>query len=162
MKAEDMSLTDALSYAAKILLPEEYSPEGQPWVMAIVHVTKCNAKSNYAIAKNDGDGRPAIIKDFGEPARIMRVNHIYPYVLLSNMYIPDLRNHTDIINYLSDRGYDADNVRSLLGTKDKTGEDKPDDIKKSDKNTVKGWVVREAIKNQLKEIELKRTTEQDY
>ena len=162
MKSEELSLIDALSYAAKISLPEEYNPKGQPWVMAIVHVTKCNAKSNYAIAKNDGDGRPIIIKDYGEAARIMKVNHIYPYVVLSNMYVPDLRNHTDIVNYLSGRGYDADSIRFLLGVKGNAGEEKPEDIKKADKATVKGWVIREAIKNQLREIELKHSTEQDY
>lgn len=162
MKSEEISLTDALSYAARTALPAEYDPKGQPWVLAIVHVTKCNGKSNYAIAENDGYGRPVITKDFGSVARIVKTNKIFPYILLNNMNLPDLRNHTDIVNYLSHRGYDENDVRYLLGTKDKGDTDKTEEQKKADKLTVKSWIICEAIKNQIQEINYKHSTEQDY
>ena len=86
MKIEERTLIEALEYAKKMDLPDVYDPsKGQPWVFAILHVTKINGIKNYVIARNDGNGNPEIIKDFGEPARVARVNSIHPYIMLSGV-----------------------------------------------------------------------------
>lgn len=163
MKSEDISLVDALSYSAKISLPEEYDEKkGAIWVLAIIHVTKCNGKSSYAIAKNNGYGIPEIIKDFGAIAKVQKVNHIYPYFYLNNTNLPDLRNHADIVNYLSYKGYDSDEVKLLLGTVKEDGTPKTKDEKEKDKQKLKKVIYYEAINSQLKEIETKKSITQDY
>ena len=145
--SEQISMTDALAYVHLKELPNKWEDKTKIWIMAIVKVTKVNARSNYAIAINNGDGNPVITKDFGTSAMIARVDEIYPYKYLNTVSMPDLRNKQDIINYLGNYGYDVENVKYLLSTKNKGNEDKTEEQRKADRSTVKMWVIRTAIKN---------------
>lgn len=162
MKTEDRTLMDALEYAQRVNLPDEYdSQKGQTWVKAIVKVVKCTGKTCYVIAENNGYGKPSVVRDFSDPARISKIEAIYPIATLDNTYIPDLRSHDDVIGFLESRGYDTDNVRYLMGTKDKGEQDKTPEQKKADKQTVKSWVIREAILLQLSDMHTKEKTLKD-
>lgn len=153
-KHEEFSLIEALSTAKLPQLPEEYvASDGKVWVLAIVLVTKCNTKRNYAIAINDGDGSPMVIRDFGSVAQIVKIEHIYPYHYMTNMSTPNLRNKQEIICYLSNAGYSEDDVKYLLSTKDINNVDKTNEQKEADRNTVKKWVMQVAIKNEITRVE---------
>lgn len=153
-KQERLSLIEALSVAKLTELPDEFVPsDGRIWTLAIVYVTKCNTKKNYAIAANNGDGTPRIIQDFGSLAQIVKIEHIYPYYYLRNMNIPNLRNKQDIIVYLSNAGYSEYDVKYFLSSKDINNVDKTNEQKEADKATVKKWIMSVAINNEIANIE---------
>lgn len=147
--SEQISMTDALAYAHLKELPEKWEDKTKIWIMAIIKVTKVNARSNYAVAINEGDGRPTIIKDFGTSAMVARIDGIYPYKYLNTVSMPDLRSKQDIINYLGSFNYDVENVKYLLSTKNNGNEDKTEEQRKADRETVKMWVIRTAIRNEI-------------
>lgn len=152
---EEDSLTEALSYAKLNCLPNEWEERGGVWTKAVVHVLKVNTTKNYAIAVNDGTGNPSIVKDFGSTSRIVLVDKIYPFYYLDSSYQPDLRNKADIINYLSNNGFQESDIKQLLSNKRKDGQEKTDDEKKSDREIVKKYVIKISVKNQLADIELR-------
>ena len=147
-KNEQISLTECLSLSRINELPKEWDGK-KTWLKAIVKVTKCDNSCNYALADNNGRNNPSIMRDFGNMARIVKVEGIYPTYYMSENQKPDLRNKTDIVTYLANAGYNKDNVEFLLGTAGKNGEDKTDEEKKADKETVKMWVNEVSIKLQL-------------
>ena len=147
-KNEQISLTECLSLSRITELPKEWDGK-KTWLKAIVKVTKCDNSCNYALADNNGRNKPSIMRDFGNMARIVKVEGIYPTYYMSENQKPDLRNKTDIVTYLANAGYKKDNVEFLLGMAGKNGEDKTDEEKKADKETVKMWVNEVSIKLQL-------------
>lgn len=147
-KNEQISLTECLSLSRITELPKEWDGK-RIWLKTIVKVTKCDNSKNYALADNNGRNKPSIMRDFGNCARIVSIDAIYPTYYMSENQKPDLRNKADIVEYLYHAGYNKENVEFLLGTVGKNGEDKTDAEKKADKETVKMWVNEVAIKMQL-------------
>lgn len=147
-KNEQISLMECLSLSRMTELPKEWDGK-KIWLKAIVRVLKCDNSCNYALAENDGRNKPEIKRDFGNMARIVKIEAIYPTYYMSENQKPDLRNKTDIITYLGNAGFNKENVEFLLGTVGKNGEDKTDEEKKADKETVKMWVNEVSIKLQL-------------
>lgn len=147
-KNEQISLMECMSLSRMTELPKEWDGK-RIWLKAIVKVSKCDNSKNYALAENDGRNKPFIKRDFGNMARIVNIDAIYPTYYMAENQKPDLRNKTDIITYLGNAGFNKDNVEFMLGTVGKNGEDKTDEEKKSDKETVKMWVNEVSIKLQL-------------
>lgn len=147
-KNEQISLMECMSLSRMTELPKEWDGK-RIWLKAIVKVSKCDNSKNYALADNDGRNKPAIKRDFGNMARIVNIDAIYPTYYMSENQKPDLRNKTDIITYLGNAGFNKANIEFMLGTVGKNGEDKTDEEKKADKETVKMWVNEVSIKLQL-------------
>lgn len=147
-KNEQISLMECMSLSRMTELPKEWDGK-RIWLKAIVKVSKCDNSKNYALAENDGRNKPYILRDFGNCARIVSIDNIYPTYYLVENQKPDLRNKNDIITYLSNAGYVKENVEFLLGNVDSNGVDKTEEQKKSDKETVKMWVNEVSIKLQL-------------
>ena len=156
-KSEKYSLEEALVEANLARLPRQYENGTKGiWAMAVVRIQKVNTRINYAIAINNGHNGVTIIKDFGEPAKVKEVLAIYPYIFVPEKDIPDLRNKSDIISFLSLQGYDEHEVSFLLSTKDANGTDKTDEVKKADRETVKGWVISSSIKKTVEDEKLRK------
>lgn len=147
-KTEKDSLLETLSLSRITQLNKEWDGK-RPWLKAIVKVVKCDNSKNYALADNDGKGNANVTRDFGNSARITKVEAIYPTYYLLDSQKPDLRNKTDIINYLVEYGYEKEKIEYLLGTKDANGEEKTDEQKKADKELIKAYVNEQAVKLQL-------------
>lgn len=153
--SEQISLTEALSEARIPTLPDEWSNKNIHWAMAIVKVRKNNMRVNYAIAENDGEDKPIIIKDFGSSAKIVEILEIRPYAHLNDAYIPDLRNKQDIKHYLIVNGVDEQRILSLLSTKNDDGSEKSEEEKKADRSLIKKMVVRFAVINQVENANMR-------
>lgn len=147
-KKERESLISALSYFRVPSLNKEWDGK-KIWLKAIVKVAKCDNSKNYAIADNDGRNNPHIVKDYGNCARIVSVGEIYPIYYLDDNRKPDLRNKADITDFLVRSGYDKSDIEFLLGTMGVNGEEKTEEQKKSDRETVKVWVNEASVKLQL-------------
>lgn len=161
-KTERISLMEAMSDAHVKEIPAELKDNKKIWVKAIVKVIKCNSKKNYALAINKGDGTPEIVKDYGDAARIVKVESIYPYYYLEDRYIPDLRNKQDIIAYLDNSRVDVEVIKKLLSTEMENGEKKSEEQRKADKEIVKKTVIKTAINNCIIEIEERRKSRRSY
>lgn len=147
MTNEEKTLFEALSCAGLSALPKEKTDD--LWVKAIVKVTKCDNSKNYAIAMNTVSGKPDIIRDFGNTARIVKVEEVYPYYVMPKSSIPDLRNKQDIITYLKTYGYEEEHLNTLLAKKKADGTDKTAEEIKADKETLKSYVLRTAFEQEL-------------
>ena len=147
-KNEQISLMECMSLSRMTELPKEWDGK-RIWLKAIVKVSKCDNSKNYALAENDGRNKPFIKRDFGNMARIVNIDAIYPTYYMAENQKPDLRNKTDIITYLGNAGFNKENVEFMLGTVGKNGEEKTEAEKKADKETVKMWVNEVSIKLQL-------------
>lgn len=147
-KIEQESLIDVLSIVRKNELGKEWDGK-KIWLRAIVKVTKCDNSKNYAVAENDGNNNPHIIRDFGNSAKITQIDAIYPTYYISENQKPDLRNKTDICSFLSHAGYDKNNIEMLLSNTDEEGNEKTLDQKKQDKDYVKSLVDKVSIRLQL-------------
>lgn len=147
-KIEKMSLVDCLSITRTNHLNKPWDGK-RIWLKAIIKVTKCDSSKNYAIAVNDGKNNPHIVRDFGNMARIVRVDEVYPYYYIHEDQKPDLRNKTDIVAYLTGSGYKKEDIESLLSNTEPDGTEKTEEKKKSDKEYVKALVNEVSIKLQL-------------
>lgn len=147
--SEQMSLIEALSEARIPTLPNEWTNKNIHWSRAIVKVRKNNMRTNYAIAENDGEDKPIIVKDFGSSAQIVEILELRPYEYLNDFYVPDLRNKQDITNYLIVNGIDEKYILGLLSTKKNDGSEKSEEEKKADRSLIKKMVVRFAVINQV-------------
>lgn len=149
-KIEKESLYECLNVCLKNELPEEYKDEGKNnWARAIVHVVKCDNSNNYAVALNDGYGKPSIIKDFGNMAAIVRIDRIHVVDPIYNSMLPDLRNHSQIAIYLENMGEDIVKVKTMLSAEKLDGSSKTDEEKKKDRADVKAMVIRHAIREHM-------------
>lgn len=144
----DKSLMEALSCEGLPNLPKEGCDN--LWIKAIVKVTKCDNSSNYAVALNSVDGKPNIIRDFGNMARIKSIDNIYPYYVMPKDAIPDLRNKQDIVEYLSNMcGYTVEEATLLMSRKKADGTDKTPEEIKADKETAKKAITDTAFKVEM-------------
>lgn len=144
----EKTLTDALMSAGLSSLPKEGSDN--LWIKAIVEVKKCDNSSNYAIAVNNVDGKPNIVQDFGNMARIVSIGKIYPYYIMPKSAIPDLRNRQDITSYLESMGVStAEETAKLFSKKKEDGTDKTTEEIKADKDTIKNLVLQTAFKAEM-------------
>lgn len=153
-KIEEESLMDALSYSRVTQLGKEWGGR-RPWVKAIVKVEKCDNSRNYALAENDGTGKPNITRDFGNCARIVKVLAIYPTYILKDTDTPNLKNKSEIVRYLSSGGYDADETTALLADTDSEGNPKTQEKLAEDQALVKSRVIALAVKTQVKLLEMR-------
>lgn len=139
------TMVDAMSFARVSDLKEW---DGKKvWLRAVVKVTKCDNSENYAVADNDGYGKPTIVRDYGNMASIVRIDKIYPALLLKNDDLPNFRMKKDVANYLVKNGYDEEEVNKLMSTEDKT----PEQIKE-DNEKIKSMVYTTEIKKQTKNL----------
>ena len=147
-KIEKESLVDCLSICRINSLNKEWDGK-KTWLKAIVRVKKCDNSVNYAIAENDGKNNASVIRDFGNMARIKKIEAIYPTYYLQENQKPDLRNKSDIVSYLNNFGYDRHTIEYLLGNTHKNGTEKTDEQKKLHKEKVKSIVNFVSIRSQL-------------
>lgn len=148
LRLNEFTLTDALMEARIAELPEEFVPgedNGKTWVKAIVLVTKNNCSQNYAVAVNDGEGNPYVVKDFGSVASIVRVDKIYPFVYLAPHDIPDLRNKREIVAFLSQIGHPESETMQMLSRTHEDGTDKTKEEIDNDRAEVKRRIMRYSI-----------------
>lgn len=145
---EEKTLSEALFCAGLTSLPKENSES--LWIKAIVKVKKCDNSNNYAIALNSADGKPSVIRDFGNMARIVKIENVYPFYIMPKDAIPDLRNRQDIIEYLSNMcGYTVEEATLLMSRKKADGTDKTADEIKADKETAKKVITEVAFNTEL-------------
>ena len=156
--SEQISLSEALSESHVVSLPKEWENKNMQWALAIVKVRKNNMSTNYAIAENDGSGRPIIIKDFGFSAKIVQIISIHPYAMLTNNYTPDLRNKQDMKRYLLANGHDEDEITNLFSLKKEDGEDKSEEEKSFDRELIKKMIVRAAVVSRINLIKDKNAS----
>lgn len=151
----EQTLSEALTFSRVPELPEELSDKVESWTRAIALVKKINNRTNYAIAHNDGNGRPIIVKDFGPACAIKEVMHIYPYSFVTKQYQPNLKSKDDILDYLVTHGEDESAIQALLSKKTKNGRAKSDAKIAEDNAIIKSLVARYTIsdENKMKAIE---------
>lgn len=99
MKETEETLIEGLKFAQIPELPEKWD-EKNVWVKALAKVRRCNNKVEFVVVKNNGSNKPSIIKSFGTVSAVHEFMEIYPFELLSPVYIPEFRNKAEIINYL--------------------------------------------------------------
>lgn len=151
---EEETLRSALEAARMAKLPSELSAETEYiWLKAIVKVRKCNGRANYAIGMNNGAGKPVILEDFGIPAKIVRIEGIYPFLFTDTSAIPDIRNKGEILAYIDAGGLDAELAERLMSPKKADGTPKEDEKKKSDREKVKRMVYFVALKTELNRLD---------
>lgn len=148
MNKLEFTLTDALNCAGLSSLPKEATDN--LWMKAIVKVTKCDNSQNYAIAVNNTKGNPSIVRDFGNMARIVRIENIYPYYVLPKSAIPNLRNKQDIATYLNSTvGIGEEDVLQKLSRKKEDGTDKTAEELKADKDEIESLVMKVAFEQEM-------------
>lgn len=154
LNIEKESLVKVLNECYQHELPEPLKEgDNRIWVKAVAKVWKCDGSTNYCVVANDGSNNPVVMKDFGNPATIMKYDEIYPTLFLKDGYMPDLRKQSDCIEYLAKHEYKADEVAAYLSSKDENGEAKTDERKKSDRDKVKKCIIKCAIKDYLNYLE---------
>ena len=147
MTQEEKTLSEALSFARIGKLPEEYKVGSTKiWTRAVVKVKKLNGRTNYALAMNDGNGSPRIVRDFGDMVAIKSVVAIYPYEFAPSDITPNLRNKKEIEQFLVFIGHPEEKVKQLLSNEDKDGNPKTDEQKAEDKSAVKRMVEQYVVK----------------
>lgn len=139
-------LLDALKAIGWPDLPKAIDADyKKTWIQAIVKVRKYNGMESYALAVNDGDGKPRIIRDFGPAAIIAEVLSIHPYKEVESkaVVVPRFVNDAQRIKYLHKFGHKDDDIAALLSKEGKT----PEQIK-ADRETVDGYLEQAAIKQE--------------
>lgn len=139
---KQITLQEALQDAGMTDLPKEWTPESNStWISAIVLCTKVGGQQEYVRCVNDGNGKPTVKKDYGRSAAILRYDRIFPTATLDKRFMPDLRSDKAIITFLDKAGYKPAVIEALLSKDGKTPEQA-----KADRNTVKEYVTKAAIK----------------
>lgn len=88
------SLIEALSYCSLRALPEADNGE-DVWIKALALVTKNDGSNCYvAIEKDPKTLKNRVKKDFGGTGAIVAYNEFYPYLYLSQDYIPRFNDRT--------------------------------------------------------------------
>lgn len=90
-KKLEKSLIDALSWASLRELPEKDKGE-DVYILALALVSKKDGSKAYVATKKTKDGTDKIVKDFGSTAMIVKVEEVYPYLLLDASYIPQFND----------------------------------------------------------------------
>jgi hypothetical protein len=88
------SLIKALSYCSLRALPEADNGE-DVWVKALALVTKNDGSKCYvAVEKDPKTLKNRLKKDFGGTGAIVEYNEFYPYLYLSQDYMPEFHDKT--------------------------------------------------------------------
>lgn len=90
-KKLEKSLIDALSWASLRELPEKDKGE-EVYILALALVSKKDGSKSYVALKKDKNGEDKIVKDFGTTAMIVKVDEVYPYILLDASYVPQFND----------------------------------------------------------------------
>lgn len=145
MTKEERSLMDALS-AARVseLPPQNQKKEGSIWIRAIAKVRKSDGTANYALVENRGTGSPEVIRDFGNPAIIRKIEALHPYWFLDNNWLPDFEKDKSIIDYLKDR-MPKEDVVQLLSATNPDGTEKSEEDYDNDRRKVLSSIFIKAI-----------------
>lgn len=144
----ERTLTEALSAARVTSLPKAKTDDF--WIEAVVKVKKCDNSENYALAVNSCDGKPSIVRDFGNMARITSIEEIYPYAVMDKTAVPDLRNSKAIATYLvSNANCKEDEVMQLMSRKKADGTAKSEEEIAADRAVVKNLVTKTAFKIEM-------------
>ena len=148
MNKLELTLTDALNCAGLSSLPKEATDNF--WMKAVVKVTKCDNSQNYAIAVNNAKGEPSVVRDFGNMARIIRIENVYPYYVMPKSAIPNLRNKQDIATYLNATiSMKTEDVLQKLSRKKEDGTDKTAEELKADKDEIETLVMKVAFEQEM-------------
>jgi glutaredoxin 2 len=137
----EISLQEALESAGLVCLPDQLDTNSkQIWLKAIGLVRKINGSRNYVLLAQKDGVTPQIIQDFGDTARIMRLEVIYPYYFLEKRFIPKLKTDEDILKYLSVHSKEAQRAPALLNNANKSFEQI-----NADRKAVKAMVIKAAV-----------------
>lgn len=140
MTPKEETLQLALQKTGLRALPKALTPnDSRVWITAIVLCRKGSFET-YALANNDGSGKPSITHDLGPCITISQILSVHPVEVLDKRFTPDLRSNDAIIKFLSKNGYDESLIASLLSKDDKTLEQA-----KEDKGIVKSYINNVAI-----------------
>lgn len=107
----DDSLIKATLEAKIPSLPPLFKPTDKMWDMAIVLITKSNMQKEYAIAKNEItakmiDGKlvvkssPSIVKTFGSPSMIVKIEDIRPFKDIDDEFIPKFKKVEECVAFI--------------------------------------------------------------
>jgi hypothetical protein len=101
-KATEKSLVDALSWASLRELPPKDNKENV-YILALALVSKKDGSKSYVATKKGKDGKDKVVKDFGSTAMIVKIEEVYPYLLLDGNYLPtfDGKKREDRIKWLT-------------------------------------------------------------
>lgn len=139
---KEITLQGCLQAVGILELPKKITENyNKTWIKSIVLVKKCTGHESYCLCENDGCGKPIIKRDFGRSAAVVAIQSIHPYVELDKKYTPDLRSDKQISLFLVKNGYKEDYIESLLSKDGKSS----DQVKK-DRNTIKEFITKSAIK----------------
>lgn len=141
MTPKEETLQLALQKTGLRTLPKALTPnDSRVWITGIVLCRKGGFET-YALANNDGYGKPSITQDFGPCITISSVLSIHPIDVLDKRLTPDLRSDKAVITFLSKNGYDEAQITAML---DKSAHATPEEAK-ADREKVKGFVNQVAI-----------------
>lgn len=143
------SMEQSLKFAKATKLPETYNGE-RYWLFAIVLVQKVDMSKNYAVAENNGDGSPCVVRDYGHPAQIAKILEIRPFLIAGDEILPDFRSKIHIKNYLHSNNIFDERIERLFDKKHQDGTPKTDEEIKSDNEEIFRIVLRLSIKARIK------------
>jgi hypothetical protein len=108
-KATDRSLVDALSWASLRELPEKDNGENI-YILALALVTKRDGSKSYVATRKTMDGKDKVVKVFGSTSIIVKIEEVYPYLLLDGNYLPTFegKKREERIKWLSMSNPDID------------------------------------------------------
>lgn len=144
----EKTLLLALNHSHLSELPDSLKPTTRLWLKAIVLVAKRDGSRNYAIAENNGDDTPNIVKDFGNVSQIAKVEGIYPFLEVENARIPDMRNKSEIVDLLVAYGFNAKEITYKMANKHIDGTMKSADEIARDKYFIKFEVNKITIEQE--------------
>jgi hypothetical protein len=101
-KGTEKSLVDALSWASLRELPPKDKKENV-YILALALVSKKDGSKSYVATKKGKDGKDRVVKDFGSTATIVKIEEVYPYLLLDGNYLPTFegKKREDRIKWLT-------------------------------------------------------------
>lgn len=147
----ERSLSEALSRARLQELPDEYNDASKlTWIKAVALVKKRDCSTSYCIVKNNTDGNPYVVSDFGSPSVIVSFEKIYPYQFLQENDIPNFTSKKQIEAYLVANGDNEEDVKKLLSTKNEDGTKKTAEQREIETNEINNRVIRFAAANAAK------------
>jgi hypothetical protein len=136
------SLFEMLTTAKLPQLPEINNPD-KTWVKAIVKILRKTGKIDYAIAEHDlfSYDEVRVLKEIGGVGVYHELLGIYPYVYLTEKYIPEVKNKKDMIDFILSRNPDMNEA----------------EVNAMKKEEVKKYFLKCCIKEQITRMNTWRT-----
>lgn len=92
MKKIENSLVEALNWASLRELPPKDNGE-DVYILSLAKVLKIDGSKSYVAMSKDEKGNNRIVKDFGSLAKIVKIEEVYPYLLLNSNYVPQFKSN---------------------------------------------------------------------